>query len=989
VTFALAVTGGAPPYTFTLLSPPSNFTIDATGVIHGTSVAAGLTLLLVQVVDSQGAFTQRSFELMAVDGAQPLAVATLSPIMPGMTGQPLDLALIASGGTPPFTWAVDSGSLPAGVALGTSGHLTGTPTSPGTNTFTVKVTDAASPAGSATAALSLRIDDVTQPLHVTVDASTVKQPHIARVGFNISEGPVYWNDNGYTNEYLNNPSFEPTPAHRQMHFIASGTADTITTAPEGNGFFDDPDGFYTGGRYWILSGAAKGRTGTIKTHERMAIGTTQYQQVLTLNDNDPTLIPKTENDTLLNNDIVMMESLPHSAAIPAGWKLMGTAAGTVATVTDVKHTGTQSVLIHATAKGQLGIMQGVLFNGPQWRRLRADTTYTLSAWVRQTGIPDGKVTVGLNANWSLGNPIVQQAAVIPDDGAFHPITMTVQGQNQNFVVAAIGITDVGQAWVDDVILYESTATTTWASDPPAPTKIATAYDPIPSIAADLSRTQAGSLRFWWHDSHLTIVDALGHPTADAPGPVHSMYSDLNLAETVGAAAWLCAEKEWLPADYVALVEYLASPDTTQGMGKLRADQGHPMPWTDTIPAIYIEYSDESWNWPFFGYPFDLWHPAKYAAFGQERYQAIRDAGLKPDNLFLVLDGQLSDDYWVNNPVEKDAAPAMDALDNAPYLQMPAIPASDAARFDVGMAQQYFGDTEATRGIWAKRNDTTQLYIYESGPQAGGYNADIAHDARKDSMAMVAPYVDLLGQLLASGVPAINQFVYNANPSWMSVTGAGSRLRLPTSYAIELWNGVAGGADELALTTDAPQVTPVVAVAQSGSTPAHNQDLVDVDAVAVHAYRAGGHIGFGLVSRNPQVTYRVQLPRENGASYMVRTLGGANAYEGELAGPGLTANPVDITQVHETVVPTAQMLGPPDDLIVNVPPSGVVTVLYQAPPTVNGGGGTGSAGANGGGTAASRNAAGGCMMGGASGVGGLGLVFGLALLGRAVRRRRGS
>jgi hypothetical protein len=66
--------------------------------------------------------------------------------------------LAAFGGKSPYTWAVASGStLPAGLTLSSAGVLSGTPTTAGSTTFSVTVTDSSSPATTATQSLSLTV----------------------------------------------------------------------------------------------------------------------------------------------------------------------------------------------------------------------------------------------------------------------------------------------------------------------------------------------------------------------------------------------------------------------------------------------------------------------------------------------------------------------------------------------------------------------------------------------------------------------------------------------------------------------------------------------------------------------------------------------------------------------------------------------------------------------------------------------------------------
>jgi hypothetical protein len=71
------------------------------------------------------------------------ALAITTTTLPG--GSPsaaYTATLTATGGVLPYTWAITSGSLPAGLTLNAAtGVISGTPTAPGTSSFTVSCTD--------------------------------------------------------------------------------------------------------------------------------------------------------------------------------------------------------------------------------------------------------------------------------------------------------------------------------------------------------------------------------------------------------------------------------------------------------------------------------------------------------------------------------------------------------------------------------------------------------------------------------------------------------------------------------------------------------------------------------------------------------------------------------------------------------------------------------------------------------------------------------
>jgi large repetitive protein len=60
----------------------------------------------------------------------------------GVIGTPYLVTFHASGGTSPYTFALNAGTLPPGCSLSSGGVLSGTPTTLGTFTFVLLVTDA-------------------------------------------------------------------------------------------------------------------------------------------------------------------------------------------------------------------------------------------------------------------------------------------------------------------------------------------------------------------------------------------------------------------------------------------------------------------------------------------------------------------------------------------------------------------------------------------------------------------------------------------------------------------------------------------------------------------------------------------------------------------------------------------------------------------------------------------------------------------------------
>jgi Putative Ig domain len=115
----------------------------SSGGITGTPTTQGLFAFTVRVKDSTGATDTESFSIR-INPPRPLVITNQSDALsPGTVGQFYCCGnLFADGGVPGYTWSLRSGQLPPGLSLNPSpGRITGTPTTRGTFSFLVRVTD--------------------------------------------------------------------------------------------------------------------------------------------------------------------------------------------------------------------------------------------------------------------------------------------------------------------------------------------------------------------------------------------------------------------------------------------------------------------------------------------------------------------------------------------------------------------------------------------------------------------------------------------------------------------------------------------------------------------------------------------------------------------------------------------------------------------------------------------------------------------------------
>ena len=159
----LKPTGGAAPHQGAVYGVAGSSGQISGGALNHPAMFVSMNVLGSMVLDvSDGRLDARFIDNVGATrdyftirkGVEPVSVTTTT--LPGATvGVPYSQTLGAAGGTLPYAWSLQAGSLTPGLTLSTGGVISGTPNTAGTASFTVRVTDSSAPQQFADRALSL------------------------------------------------------------------------------------------------------------------------------------------------------------------------------------------------------------------------------------------------------------------------------------------------------------------------------------------------------------------------------------------------------------------------------------------------------------------------------------------------------------------------------------------------------------------------------------------------------------------------------------------------------------------------------------------------------------------------------------------------------------------------------------------------------------------------------------------------------------------
>jgi hypothetical protein len=430
------------------------------------------------------------------------------------------------------------------------------------------------------------VASATQAATTITISNQVAVANVKRFGINL--GNVNYYDSGQLMKELvfQNPGFEGQ-IWQSVIWIGSGTA---TSAVEDGASGGWPTGYWSGGSYEFIYGVAKGRTGTV-------VNSIRYNDPGG-NPNGTTYVFADSGTAPTNGDyVVLRKSWIGDSAGFGGWNISTNGGATITVETTDLPDGTlgkQCARLTATNTGQSATISANFDTWPGITFIQLNGNYRLIFKAKGAGgnnrisvtLRRGSGPYWINTQFQLTNfwQTITNSFVASETGT-------------NLGVVALQFS----TWAGNAALLDEVSLRQTDSDPANTTPL---RDPV--IAA-LTNLNPAILRIAGNWSRLG--DSLDNDLAPPFARQRNGYTEygtqknliefglhefLEVCEFTGAEPWYTFPTTFSTQEMANLMQYLGGPTNT-AYGLVRANLGHPTPWTSVFSKIHLELGNENWN----------------------------------------------------------------------------------------------------------------------------------------------------------------------------------------------------------------------------------------------------------------------------------------------------------------------------------------------------------------------------------------------------------